>query len=412
MKRTVFYSWQSDSDAALNRSLIETALERALKAIGRDETSTIEPVLDRDTSGVGGSPAITDTIFQKIAGADVFVADVTIINAGAGGRLCPNPNVILELGYAIAQLGWDRILLVQNTSFGAPELLPFDLRGRRVIAYAAGGKDDRAEARGLLQGRLELALRGALREQRATQTLAGPNVPLWWGHWTQPDRHATHGGTLFVREVGPAGFLFELDVWNGSHTGQVSGFARLSSPHLACARLPGSEPDKFCELTFRRSFTDRHREIDIEEAGDGFFYHGMGATFTGRYVWKYLALFEGGRLDEIDLQRLHNITGQYFEPMMDRFQGLSDPDIKDVFQVRGVVGGVRGLYTIMEAIVLRGARGQLWAAYIDDDVVRYFTTEREYMSTLPKTIEEWRSRFADKAVVYDSPVDRIAPDRV
>ena len=72
-------------------------------------------------------------------------------------------------------------------------------------------------------------------------------------------------------------------------------------------------------------------------------------------------------------------------------------------------GGVRGLYTIREGIILRGERGQLWAAYIDNDVVRYFTTEREYQATLPNTIEKWRERFNDKNVIFDAGIDRIPP---
>lgn len=102
MRRTVFYSWQSDLDPKFNRNLIEDALERALRAIKRDEVAAIEPVLDRDTSGTPGSPAIADTIFNKIATADVFVADVSIINSGTkkdaeskrspGARLCNFPT--------------------------------------------------------------------------------------------------------------------------------------------------------------------------------------------------------------------------------------------------------------------------------------------------------------------------------
>ena len=42
MRRTVFYSWQSDLDPKFNRNLIEDALERALKAIKRDEQGWVE----------------------------------------------------------------------------------------------------------------------------------------------------------------------------------------------------------------------------------------------------------------------------------------------------------------------------------------------------------------------------------
>src|SRR5438876_9492524 len=96
---TLFYSWQSDLPNATNRSLILDALERAAKRIRTDDSVTVEPVLDRDTQNVPGAPDIAHTIFQKIEKAAAFVADVSIINAGIG-RPTPNPNVLIELGYA------------------------------------------------------------------------------------------------------------------------------------------------------------------------------------------------------------------------------------------------------------------------------------------------------------------------
>src|SRR5687768_9999122 len=117
MSDTVFYSWQSDLPNATNRGFIQTALEGAAKAIRRDESVEIEPVIDRDTSGVPGSPDIASTIFGKIERAKVFVCDVSIINQKAvylkdsdgvlepdpdrAPRPTPNPNVLLELGYAM-----------------------------------------------------------------------------------------------------------------------------------------------------------------------------------------------------------------------------------------------------------------------------------------------------------------------
>jgi hypothetical protein len=70
------------------------------------------------------------------------------------------------------------------------------------------------------------------------------------------------------------------------------------------------------------------------------------------------------------------------------------------------------MYTIMEGIVMRGEEGQLWTAYIDDDVVRYFTTERLYQQKLPATIEDWRSRLNQKRVIFDSPVETTSSRRM
>jgi hypothetical protein len=135
MKKVVFYSWQSDLPNASNRGFIEKALKKAVKEIADDESIGVEPVIDRDTAGVGGSPEISGTIFEKIAKADVFVVDVSIINKDAKGRKVPNPNVLIELGYAFKALGHNRVILIMNTEFGGLEHLPFDLRTRRVLSY-------------------------------------------------------------------------------------------------------------------------------------------------------------------------------------------------------------------------------------------------------------------------------------
>lgn len=135
MKKMVFYSWQSDLPNTSNRGFIEKALKKAVKEIADDESIDVEPVIDRDTAGVGGSPEISGTIFEKIAKADIFVADVSIINKDEKGRKVPNPNVLIELGYAFKALGHNKVILVMNTEFGGLELLPFDLRTRRVLTY-------------------------------------------------------------------------------------------------------------------------------------------------------------------------------------------------------------------------------------------------------------------------------------
>src|ERR1044071_1780556 len=98
MKRIIFYSWQADLPNNTNRGFIQGALEQAATAIAAD--LAIEPVIERDTQGVPGSPDIAKTIFGKIGASDVFVADITLINPASSERHTPNPNVLLELGYS------------------------------------------------------------------------------------------------------------------------------------------------------------------------------------------------------------------------------------------------------------------------------------------------------------------------
>lgn len=160
MSYILFYSWQSDLPNSTNRGFIEKALENTARAISSDETLEVEPVIDRDTSGIPGAPDIANTIFAKIEQSQVFVCDVSIINEISSPRPTPNPNVLIELGYAMKVLGAEKIVMIMNTTFGDPNLLPFDLRMRRVITYFMREENkDRVSERKKLQQKLEMAIR-------------------------------------------------------------------------------------------------------------------------------------------------------------------------------------------------------------------------------------------------------------
>ena len=160
MDEIIFYSWQSDLPNPTNRGFIQKALENAAKTIRKDGSIQVEPVVDRDTMGIPGAPDIVSTILAKIDQAEVFVCDVSIINQDEISRSTPNPNVLIELGYAMKAIGSERIIMVINSAFGKPELLPFDLRMRRVISYnLPEASEDRATERKKLESSLEYGLR-------------------------------------------------------------------------------------------------------------------------------------------------------------------------------------------------------------------------------------------------------------
>jgi hypothetical protein len=162
MRKIVFYSWQSDSLNATNRAFIQDALEKAAAKIASDNSIAVEPVVDRDTKGVAGAPDIAATIFAKISAADIFVADISIIGVLPNGRATPNPNVMIELGFALKSLGYERVVLVFNEASGKIQDLPFDLRMRRLTVYDLAKGGDKPAQRKVLEGHFDAALRAAL----------------------------------------------------------------------------------------------------------------------------------------------------------------------------------------------------------------------------------------------------------
>lgn len=141
MPQHIFFSWQSDTPNAVGRSFVETCLERAIAELVADadvELADRDLKVDKDTQSVPGSPPIADTIFGKIDDAAVFLGDLTFVAKRLDGSLCPNPNVLVEHGWALKSLGWRRVIAVMNTAYGDPATvpLPFDLRhSRRPILY-------------------------------------------------------------------------------------------------------------------------------------------------------------------------------------------------------------------------------------------------------------------------------------
>ncbi|MBP59526.1 MULTISPECIES: hypothetical protein [Idiomarina] len=138
----IFYSWQSDLPAKTNLRAIRSAVRAASSVI--EEGSEIRIVLDEATRGESGSPNIPITILQKIAACDLFICDLTTINAESDetARRTPNPNVIFELGYAVSVLGWGRIVMLFNRHFGTfPDDLPFDIDRHRASPYLLSEED-------------------------------------------------------------------------------------------------------------------------------------------------------------------------------------------------------------------------------------------------------------------------------
>ena len=92
--------------------------------------------LDQDRKGVPGSPDLARAILEKIEQSAVFVADVTplgittIPSEEAQRKNIINPNVAIELGYALHALGDRSLLMVMNEHYGSRADLPFDLQSK------------------------------------------------------------------------------------------------------------------------------------------------------------------------------------------------------------------------------------------------------------------------------------------
>ena len=134
----LFYSWQSDLKGKNTRDFIRECIDEAIDLA--QETEAIEAERDEATMGTTGSPNIVTTLFSKINDCDLFVADISLCFTGdhKPEKRAPNPNVLLEMGYAINVLGSERVICLCNTDYGKD--YPFDIAQNRITGYSLEGK--------------------------------------------------------------------------------------------------------------------------------------------------------------------------------------------------------------------------------------------------------------------------------
>lgn len=148
---TVFYSWQSDLPDS--NKVIAKSIEGAIKELAQISEFDYQISLDRDTKDASGSPDITKTIFNKIKVTDIFICEVTSINnlPEYNLRKTPNPNVLIELGFATFALGWDRIICINNLKYSTEQMLPFDIRNHRVLRFNSDDQNAKQDLKGKIK---------------------------------------------------------------------------------------------------------------------------------------------------------------------------------------------------------------------------------------------------------------------
>lgn len=311
--QTVFYSWQSDCPAKLNRNFIEAALKEAIAKIAVSEValesaSRNEIKLDKDTAGVPGSPPITDTILKKIEVCSAFVADLTFVgvlkphlkNKGKKPRQFSNPNVLLEHGYALRVHGHSRMIGVVNAAFGddLERDLPFDLRHlRHPIRYVLREGDDKAAVKKDLVSDLVNALKPILNlglpDSAKTPAFLPANIPIsTWGEDAAAGDlipSLDPNGTYPWPQLTPSGLCF-LRIYPRDETGPIQ--TDLEALRLVRdGRLRPMSPEQLKGSAFDRN---KYGAIAFERPGAG-----MIRYFT--------QLFLPGEIYGVDANSMHTL---------------------------------------------------------------------------------------------------------
>tara|TARA_R110000744_G_scaffold12647_3_gene37484 strand:- start:4826 stop:6541 length:1716 start_codon:yes stop_codon:yes gene_type:complete len=148
MAYKVFFAYQTDTDDKFNKGFIHQAGLNAIQKL-KDEGFDIE--FDYGFNKTSGNPILINEMLKKNDEADLVLVDLTFTSSKSGfgvpkinlfghtiqkykieeDKFSPNPNVLLETGYAWSGKGQYRTLTVMNTAFGVRSELPVDLKSFR-----------------------------------------------------------------------------------------------------------------------------------------------------------------------------------------------------------------------------------------------------------------------------------------
>jgi uncharacterized protein len=219
------------------------------------------------------------------------------------------------------------------------------------------------------------------------------------GEWTRVGVTQHDSSTLIIKNMTTAGFGFDVSAFSGAHSGEIEGVAVRNA-----AEAVFKDEETRCEVRFSR----KSDHLFISTSEECLSMGGIGVTFDGEYgkgkveaqtpTLAALGILAGN----VTENAFSALVGKDYELFLSRFHLRSDQDDLDGLGAKVVSGGVRGLYTSMEAIVMSRPDGTILAAVIDDDVVKYFSNDANFKEKLPVTIDKWRERFAEKKVIFAS----------
>jgi hypothetical protein len=160
MNYKVFFAFQMDIEDKYGKGFICSALDITIDKFLKEG---IKVELDYGFRGTPGTPLLIDTMLNKSDGADMVIVDLTFTSARewldaeivdeddqvkwisipkVDRKPSPNPNVLLETGFAWAKKGTFRTLVVMNEAFGSPKFMPVDMIGFRWgITYNLNSKN-------------------------------------------------------------------------------------------------------------------------------------------------------------------------------------------------------------------------------------------------------------------------------
>ncbi len=234
----------------------------------------------------------------------------------------------------------------------------------------------------------------------------------WFGKWEIESSALCYGGTLNINNINSNEFYFNLTVVHGSHVGDIEGIAKISTKNEAeyISNEAFGEEGK-CVIKFKK-FNDT---IQVTENLGCSIFHGMRVMFNGDFKLNKDIFYDRVELKDSVLSNIFNeLNEKLFTDFLKCFCDIHNERNLDSFQSNVISGGVAGLYSIYEAILMYCENNNVYGAFLHDNgEIHYFSSDDIYKINIPKTIKKWIDKFENKQnIVYTKEKEKEKRDRI
>ncbi|WNS43900.1 hypothetical protein [Paenibacillus sp. MMS20-IR301] len=244
---------------------------------------------------------------------------------------------------------------------------------------------------------------------KAAAAVKVPAAAEWSGEWYMPSGSPFYGAYAEFSNVKSDKLTFTVDAFNGAHSGSLGEESAVVRKRMAVYKEEDGSVVFFYLLSGKLYVTS---PAPVYSAGANVTYTGeytKGSPKDVIYTLKDTGVFKTAAEDKA----FRKVTGDDYDLFLYSMQLLNEPEDLDNLGAMVVSGGVRGLFTITEAIIMHDAKGRYWAAVLDSDdeneqegiaptLVRFYTNVPG-TTKLPKTIVSWMEGFSDYEVVFMTP---------
>lgn len=224
-----------------------------------------------------------------------------------------------------------------------------------------------------------------------------PEVNNWDGEWTRVS--VSNPGTLTISNYNGKTLDIVIDVLSGGNTSGIEGKATIEGDQ---AILVDNEFECRVDLTLNKD------SITVGETQGCTQIGGIGTFFSGEYKNKEATAKTPKQTlsslniiapeNDTDIQKL---LGDDYNEFVSNMQLVSDARAKYGREETLVIeGGVRGLYTIKEGIIVMDPFKNYYIGSIvnDGEKVKFYTNDAAYKTKVHDVVDQWRQDFSDYPV--------------